>query len=53
MVEVKPGEGVQVDASTKSIGQVVLKRLITAEQVIDRLCLAADKDGIFDKSQFG
>ncbi len=38
MVEVKPGEGVEVDPATKSIGQVVLKRLMTADQVIDRLC---------------
>lgn len=33
MVEVKPS-GVQ----TQPIGQVVLKRLITAEQVVERLC---------------
>jgi len=36
MVEVKPQ-----DATKTSIGQVVLKRLITAEQVIDRLCQGA------------
>lgn len=36
MVEVKP-EGV----TSEPIGQVVLKRLITAEQVIDRLCTTA------------
>ncbi|MEA5452455.1 hypothetical protein VB780_28030 [Leptolyngbya sp. CCNP1308] len=36
MVEVKP-EG----ATREPIGQVVLKRLITAEQVIERLCAAA------------
>ncbi|MBD2109914.1 hypothetical protein [Phormidium tenue] len=33
MIEVKP-EGV----TSEPIGQVVLKRLITAEQVIERLC---------------
>jgi len=38
MVEVKPGEGIQVEAPAKTIGQVVLKRLISADQVIDRLC---------------
>ncbi|MGB3135892.1 MAG: hypothetical protein WBG38_08015 [Nodosilinea sp.] len=37
MVEVKPES-----ATSGSIGQVVLKRLITAEQVIDRLCAAVD-----------
>lgn len=36
MVEVKP-EGV----TSEPIGQVVLKRLITAEQVIELLCAAA------------
>lgn len=38
MVEVKPGEGIHAEAATKNIGQVVLKRLITADQVLDRLC---------------
>lgn len=37
MVEVKPGEGVPAEAA-KTIGQVVLKRLISADQVLDRLC---------------
>jgi hypothetical protein len=36
MVEVKP-EGV----TSEPIGQVVLKRLITADQVIERLCAAS------------
>lgn len=36
MVEVKPQ-----DAAKTAIGQVVLKRLITAEQVIERLCQGA------------
>ncbi len=36
MVEVKP-EGV----TSEPIGQVVLKRLITADQVIERLCAVA------------
>jgi hypothetical protein len=40
MVEVKPGEEIQAEAATRNIGQVVLKRLITADQVIDRLCVA-------------
>jgi hypothetical protein len=39
MLEVKPGQAI-LDASTKNIGQVVLKRLITADQVIDLLCAA-------------
>ena len=34
MVEVKPSETTQMP-----IGQVVLKRLITADQAIERLCL--------------
>lgn len=34
MLEVKPA----IENSDNTIGQVVLKRLITAEQVIDRLC---------------
>lgn len=53
MVEVKPGEGVEVDPMTQSIGQVVLKRLMTAEQVIERLCLAADKNEDLDKKPVG
>lgn len=36
-VEVKPLETAQVDPAAKAIGQVVLKRLITAEQVLERL----------------
>ncbi|MEM7796968.1 MAG: hypothetical protein AAF579_21275 [Cyanobacteria bacterium P01_C01_bin.118] len=36
MVEVLPA-----DTSSTPIGQVVLKRLITAEQVIERLCTAS------------
>jgi hypothetical protein len=36
MIEVRP-EG----ASTQPIGQVVLKRLITAEQVLEKLCQTA------------
>lgn len=50
MVEVKPGKGVQVDLATKSIGQVVLKRLMTAEQVIERLCLVANKGELSTKT---
>lgn len=37
MVEVKPGEGISAEAA-KTIGQVVLKRLISADQALDRLC---------------
>ncbi|MGF1519569.1 MAG: hypothetical protein ACFCVB_17450 [Nodosilinea sp.] len=37
MVEVKPES-----ATGTTIGQVVLKRLITAEQVIERLCTASE-----------
>lgn len=40
MVEVKPTEATQVSAATQAIGQVVLKRLITADQAIERLCTA-------------
>lgn len=39
MVEVKPGERIQLEAEGKNIGQVVLKRLITADQAIERLCV--------------
>jgi hypothetical protein len=38
MVEVKPESTLEVSAASKAIGQVVLKRLITADQAIDRLC---------------
>lgn len=37
MVEVKPGESITSDVAD-AFGQVVLKRLITAEQAIDLLC---------------
>jgi hypothetical protein len=36
-VEVKPIAPVQVGTASKTIGQVVLKRLMSAEQVIERL----------------
>lgn len=36
-VEVKPIISGEVSSTNKAIGQVVLKRLITAEQVIERL----------------
>ena len=38
MVEVQPGSTVEVSPATQSIGQVVLKRLISADQAIDLLC---------------
>jgi hypothetical protein len=37
MVEVKPGKLIPEDAASQSIAQVVLKRLISAEQAITRL----------------
>jgi hypothetical protein len=37
MVEVKPEGEVR-----QAIGQVVLKRLISADQVIERLCMTVD-----------
>lgn len=40
MVEVQPTDQAQIDPSAKSIGQVVLKRLISADQAIERLCSA-------------
>lgn len=40
MVEVKPGTPTPDTSAARSIGQVVLKRLITAEQAIDLLCKA-------------
>jgi len=36
-VEVKPKTQVQVGTSSQAIGQVVLRRLMSAEQVIERL----------------
>lgn len=39
-VEVKPTPIAQVDPSAKAIGQVVLKRLMSAEQVLERLGVA-------------
>lgn len=39
MLEVKPS-ALQASDPTNAIGQVVLKRLISAEQVIDLLCAA-------------
>lgn len=39
MVEVKPSSSI-TNPAARSIGQVVLKRLITAEQAIDLLCKA-------------
>ncbi len=39
-VEVKPSPQAQVDPGAKTIGQVVLKRLMSAEQVLERLAAA-------------
>ncbi|MGC1310318.1 MAG: hypothetical protein WA885_24070 [Phormidesmis sp.] len=44
MVEVVPGLTTETDPKP-TIGQVVLKRLLTAEQVIERLC---EEDIVFD-----
>lgn len=40
MVEVQPTEAA-THGTNQTIGQVILKRLITAEQVIERLCQTA------------
>jgi hypothetical protein len=40
MVEVKPDQGTVPPLPGRTIGQVVLKRLISAEQAIARLCEA-------------
>jgi hypothetical protein len=40
MVEVKPVEVPRAGAGAKPIGQVVLKRLISGDQVVERLCSA-------------
>lgn len=40
MVEVQPISQEQISPAAKSIGQVVLKRLMSADQAIDLLCAA-------------
>ncbi len=40
MVEVKPPHPSQGESASNAIGQVILKRLITADQVINILCNA-------------
>ncbi|RMF70144.1 MAG: hypothetical protein D6742_00935 [Cyanobacteria bacterium J069] len=50
MVEVKPLPSLQADGSNASIGQVVLKRLIAAEQVLELLCSAELETKCNDKS---
>jgi hypothetical protein len=45
MVEVKPGSELEAETATKNIGQVVLKRLITADQAIDLLCSVQGQGG--------
>lgn len=40
MLEVQPSNVESVSTAAQTIGQVVLKRLITAEQVIERFCQA-------------
>lgn len=41
MVEVKPTDGLADQLKSDTIGQVVLKRLISADQAIDLMCSAA------------
>lgn len=41
MVEVKPQDSSSMSSAAQNIGQVVLKRLISGEQVIERLCAAS------------
>jgi hypothetical protein len=48
MLEVKPIAPDLASPRTRSIGQVVLKRLITAEQAIDLLCKA---EMFFDRAE--
>lgn len=45
MLEVQPTEQAYIDPSAKSIGQVVLKRLISADQAIELLCTAQEPQG--------
>ncbi|MBW4511811.1 MAG: hypothetical protein KME64_35705 [Scytonematopsis contorta HA4267-MV1] len=42
-VEVKPMPQLQIDTTNRGIGQVVIKRLMTAEQVLERLGTAEAK----------
>lgn len=44
MVEVLPTAEAQIDPVAKSIGQVVLKRLISADQAIDLLCTSQTQE---------
>ncbi|MDJ0801160.1 MAG: hypothetical protein QNJ51_30875 [Calothrix sp. MO_167.B12] len=43
MVEVKPMDNTQLPVSKQTIGQVILRRLMSAEQVIEHLGKAAAK----------
>jgi len=45
MVEVRPGEELQRQSTTQNIGQVVLKRLMAADQAIELLCNASGITG--------
>lgn len=47
MVEVKPILDPAATPASGTIGQVVLKRLISSEQVIDRLCHTSGPANIF------
>lgn len=40
MVEVKPTGAAKIDPASQTIGQVVLKRLISGDQAIDLICKA-------------
>ncbi len=55
MLEVKPTDVVW-NATERTIGQVVLKRLMTAEQVLEQLCksevqVASNRTGLTDWSE--
>ena len=45
MVEVRPGEDLQRQSTNQNIGQVVLKRLMAADQAIELLCNSAGVSG--------
>lgn len=49
MVEVKPGDNLMAESAAKTIGQVVLKRLISADQAIEFLCAAQNRNTSLNK----
>lgn len=46
MVEVQPTEQAPIEPANRTIGQVVLKRLMSADQAIDLLCSAQDQTSL-------